>query len=153
VRTTTTLLLASLPLLITFGCGRSDTQRTEVNGTVRVNGELLGSGAISFRPTEGNQGPSSGAQITDGKYHIPRTMGVAIGKNRVSILSPTLTGGKIDSGGGLMVEEGVQTIPPKYNYSSEIIRDLQPGSNQLDFDLKVDSAEWPSARFLGPVKK
>jgi hypothetical protein len=148
----TTFLLLAVWVLATFcGCGGPDN-RAEIQGTVRVNGELLASGAISFRPTEGTQGPSSGARIADGRYHVPRTMGVAVGKNLVSVVSPTLTGRKIDSGGGLMVEEGVQTIPPKYNYSSKVVSEVQPKSNQLDFDFKIDAKEWPAAAYLKTIK-
>jgi hypothetical protein len=134
-----------------IGCGKSEN-RAEISGTVRVNGKLLSSGAISFRPTEGTEGPSSGAPIADGKYHVPRTMGVAIGKNQVCIISPTPTGRKIDRGGGLMVDEGVQTIPPKYNYSTELVCKVQAKSNELDFDLKVDPKQWPEAAYLKTIE-
>jgi hypothetical protein len=144
---TTTRLLIILVMAAAIGCGKPEN-RAEISGTVRVNGQLLVSGAISFRPTEGTQGPSSGAQIVDGAYHVPQTMGVAVGKNLVCVVSPTLTGRKIDSGGGLIVDEGVQTIPPKYNYSSDLVCEVQAKSNQLDFDLKVDPKEWPNVRFL-----
>jgi hypothetical protein len=133
------------------GCGKSDNL-AEIQGTVRVNGQLLAAGAISFRPAEGTQGPSSGARIVDGKYHVSASMGVAVGKNTVCVVSPTLTGRKIDTGGGLMIDEGVQTIPPKYNYSSTLVCEVQPKSNELDFDLKVDAKEWPAAAHLKTIK-
>lgn len=135
----TILLLALLPLLMVFGCGGPDN-RAEVTGTVRFNGEPLPTGTISFVPTEGNSGPSSGGIITDGKYQVPRAKGVTVGKNKVSIYSTVKSGRKITQdqyrGGKDLMDEWVQVIPSKYNVQSEIICTVQPGSNQLDFDLK-----------------
>jgi hypothetical protein len=147
----TACLLIFLTGAAVCGCGKSATL-AEIQGTVRVNGQLLAAGAISFRPAEGTQGRSSGARIVDGKYHVPVSMGVAVGKNTVCVVSPTLTGRKIDTGGGLMIDEGVQTIPPKYNYSSTLVCEVQPKSNQLDFDLKVDPKDWPAVAHLQTVK-
>lgn len=140
VPTRSTCCLPTLLLLsITFGCGGPDN-RAEVRGTIRVNGQPLGSGSIAFSPTEGNDGPTAGARITNGQYHVPRAKGVAIGKNRVSIRSIKKTGRKIDRY-GTMVDEYVQAIPSQYNVRSTLVRDVQPRANVLDFDLKVDQAD------------
>jgi hypothetical protein len=130
--------LALLPLLI--GCGRSDN-RAEVSGTIRLNGEPLATGTISFVPMEGTTGPSSGGHIIDGEYHVPGQNGVAVGKNRVSILSVVKTGRKIGDLRGESEDEKVQVVPRKYNTESEVICTVQPGSNRLDFDLKGQSSE------------
>jgi hypothetical protein len=131
----TILPLMLLALLNILGCGGPD-KRAEVSGTVRLNGQPLASGSIAFVPTVGNTGPSSGGVITDGRYSVPRTKGVAIGKNRVSILSTVKTGRKIDIGRSDLQDEWLQVVPAKYNEQSEIVCDIKPGSNQQDFDLK-----------------
>jgi hypothetical protein len=125
---------ALLPLLAMSGCGGPDN-RAEVSGNVSFNGQPLATGSISFVPTDGNTGPSSGGMIVDGKYSVPRAKGVAVGKNRVSIISPVKTGRKIKFGGDRMEDEWVQSIPAKYNDDSELVRDFGPGSNRLDFEL------------------
>jgi hypothetical protein len=131
----TIFLLTLLPLLTVFGCGGPDN-RAEISGTVRLNGTPLATGSISFVPTEGTTGPSSGGLITDGKYHVPRAKGVAVGKNRVSILSVMKTGRRIADLRGELEDEKVQVVPRKYNEESELICTVKSGSNQLDFDLQ-----------------
>src|SRR5215470_15766954 len=64
-----------------LGC--SGDNRSEVSGTVKLNGQPVVEGAINFIPIEGNKGAGAGAAIIDGKYHIPRSSGVTAGKNRV----------------------------------------------------------------------
>jgi hypothetical protein len=130
MRTTIFLLL-----LMVCGCGGPDN-RAEISGTVRFNGQPLATGSISFVPTGEKSGPTSGALIADGKYHVPRAKGAALGENRVMICSVAATGRKIVSGHGDLVDERRQVIPAKYNDASELVRTVQPGSNQLDFDLK-----------------
>jgi hypothetical protein len=128
-------LLALLSLLTAVGCGGPDN-RAEITGTVRLNGEPLATGSISFVPTDGTVGPSSGGEIINGKYHVPRTKGVAVGKNLVSIRSAVKTGRKVAGSFGQMEDEQVPVIPRKYNDQSELVRDIQPKSNQVDFELK-----------------
>jgi hypothetical protein len=124
-----------LSLLLATGCGGPDN-RGEISGTVRFNGEPLATGSISFVPTGQNSGPTSGALIAGGTYHVPRDKGAAVGENRVMIRSVAKTGRKIVSGHGDLVDERRQIIPAKYNDASELVRTVQPSSNQLDFDLK-----------------
>jgi hypothetical protein len=44
-------------------------------------------------------------------------------------------------------DEVAPVIPPKYNDQSELACTVRSGSNQQDFDLEMDSAEWPPVRF------
>ena len=144
---TAILLLASLPLPMFFGCG-GPSDRVELGGTVRLNGQPLPTGSIAFYPADG-QGPASGGTIAGGKYYVPAAKGVAVGKNRVSILCTMKSGRKVNYGRGLSLEdEWVEVVPPKYNDQSEIICTIKPGSSPLDFDLKADPKEWPAAAFV-----
>jgi hypothetical protein len=146
-----TIPLVLLSLSMISGCG-GPQDRAEVSGTVRLNGQPLPTGAISFVPTEGTTGPSSGALIADGAYHIVRAQGAAVGKNRVSIRCVVKTGGKTTNRMGTSEDAKQQVVPPKYNDQSELVCDIKSGSNPLDFDLKVDVKEWPAATYLKTLK-
>jgi hypothetical protein len=121
-----------------LGC--SGDHRSEVSGTVKVNGQPVAEGAINFIPVEGNKGAGTGATITDGKYHIPRSAGVAAGKNRVELRAFKNTGRKVqDPTGkpGTLTDERVMIFPPEYNDRSTLVREVQSGSDTIDFDIRV----------------
>lgn len=68
------------------GCGsESGPERFEVSGTVIVDGQPLASGIISLVP-EG-EGPATGAEIKDGKFHLTRERGPTKGSHNVRITS------------------------------------------------------------------
>ncbi len=71
------LLVFTLPLFA--GCGRND--KTEVYGTVTVDGQPLEEGSITFIAL-GQNGRSAGGLIRDGQY---RVLDVYPGKNRIMI--------------------------------------------------------------------
>lgn len=121
-----------------LGCSGGD--RAEVSGTVSLNGKPIPEGSISFIPIEGNQGPEVGAVINNGRYHIPRSQGVMVGKNRVELKAFRNSGRKFpDPTGppGTLAEERVPAFPPEYNERSTLIRDVQKGSNTIDLDIRT----------------
>ena len=108
----------------------------DVSGAVTIDGELapLGS-SISFIPLDGAS-PTAGATLIDGKY-VTR---VPIGMNRVEIRAPrpmknqrpvTEGPGSEGPGGDLVVER----LPTKYNNDSELTFDVQPGTNEKNWEL------------------
>jgi hypothetical protein len=124
--------------LCVFGCSGSD--KAEVSGTVKVNGEPIQEGAITFIPVEGTVGPGTGAAIRDGSYHVPQSMGATVGKNRVELRAFRNTGKKVqDPTGkpGVLTDERVLVFPPEYNDRSTLVREIKPGSNSLNFDIPV----------------
>src|SRR5690349_17430823 len=130
------LLLASLALgwLCALGC----SDKASVSGTVRLNGQAIEEGSINFIPVEGNQGAGAGAVIDKGDYHVSRGKGVTPGKNRVELRAFRNTGRKVqDPTGkpGTMIDERVPAFPPEYNDKSTLVREVQPGSNKIDFDI------------------
>jgi hypothetical protein len=135
-----TIPLVLLSLSMISGCG-GPQNRAEVRGTVRVNGQPLDHGSITFRPADGNDGPTAGAGIVDGQYRVDRAKGVAVGKNQVVIQCTVKTGRQISGGRGMTQEQKIEVIPPRYNRASELVCDVKPGPNQLDFDLQVTSAD------------
>lgn len=121
------------------GCGDSTVdKRAEVFGTVQLDGKPVENGAISFVPTEGNSGPSAGGAITDGAYRVSRAQGPPFGKVRVEFNGLRKTGKKVQGkfGGGKTEDEFGELFPPKFNIESTVVRELQPGANAIDFDLK-----------------
>jgi hypothetical protein len=124
------LVLATL----TLGCG--DGGRAAVSGTVMLDGQPLPEGSITFFPTDGNRGPSAGGVIQDGTFEIDTRDGPMIGKNRVEIRSNTPTGRKIiDPRMPTMQLDEILAVPKRYNSDSELVRDLHPGHNELNFEL------------------
>jgi len=123
------------------GCGESGVERAEVQGNVTFDGTPVESGTISFIPIEGTQGPSAGGAITDGSYHIPPDKGPVIGKHRVQIVGTRKTGKQMKAGPeaedpNAIIDEIEMFIPPEYNTRSELTVDVEPGTNEFDFDLE-----------------
>lgn len=136
-------LLVGLSIL--SGCGESDgLDHLHVKGTVKVNGAPLDNGRISFLPTGGTPGPSTGTVIKNGEFEIPLAQGPVAGKHRIEIMAVRPTGRKIREGSGSenpdeLVEEVEQFIPPKYNQKSELTTDLnESNAESVAFDLKLD---------------
>jgi len=124
------------------GCGGSSgPARGAVRGRVTVDGQPASKGVISFVPTGGTTGPSSGGTIEDGSYEIESRHGPVVGQQRVTIRAFRPTGRKVEAGPpappGTMVDKIKQFLPPKYNTKSELTVEIQPGSNDLDFDLEL----------------
>ena len=139
VRITCAAAMLGTVALTILGCGRSvDSRRAEVRGEVTLDGESTVKGTITFFPTEGNTGPATGGTIEDGQYHIPRAEGPFVGKNRIEISSFRKTGQKVpwSRNPDKMVDEIVESVPPQYNKESKLVREVQQGTNVLDFELR-----------------
>jgi hypothetical protein len=131
-------LAALAALLLAAGC--SGGGKAEVSGTVLLDGEPVEQGSINFIPVEGTSGPGVGAVIKDGKYHIPKGKGVTVGKNRVELRAFRMSGRKVpDPMGrpGALTDERVPAFPPEYNTRSTLVREVQPGSNTFDFEVRT----------------
>lgn len=86
-------LLCAVVIVSTAGCDHDG--RVSVEGTVTLDGQLLEKGQIQFCPMPGTAGPTSGAEIVDGKFAIPADGGPFVGKFLVQITQSGLTGQKI----------------------------------------------------------
>jgi len=129
-----------VPILVLSGCGTSydGPQRAAVKGTVTVDGEPLEYGAISFLPTAGTKGPTAGARITEGRYQLKESDGPVVGKNRVEVTGSRSTGKTTRISTGQEIPEMVPVVPTKYNTNSELVRDVEQGKNELDFELVTE---------------
>lgn len=119
--------------LLISGCGSNN--RASVSGTVTLDGKTLESGVIAFLPTNGNQGPTAGAVISNGRYEIASARGPTFGAYRVTVSSMQKTGHKIPSLGGSL-DEMAEVIPLQYRDDSKLVIDVQPGGNTFDLELK-----------------
>ena len=131
-------VVVTLSVLLLAGC-TSDVpdNRGGVRGTVRLDGEFIAEGSIVFAPTAGNSGPTAGATIQDGAYHIQVRKGPTVGANRIEIWAKRKTGRKVPARPPQTGEEDeiVEAIPPKYNEKSTIVEEITPGENVIDFNL------------------
>jgi hypothetical protein len=122
-------LVALLPLI---GCG--GVEMAKVHGTVKVNGQPVQAGAISFYPKDGKT-KTTGGEIKDGQYSVE----VPVGMMKVSISAPKGTGkkkklyAKADSPEVEMKTEG---LPERYNIKSQLELEVKSGDNPKDWDLK-----------------
>jgi hypothetical protein len=128
----------ALAFLACLGCS-GGLNRAEVFGKVLVDKLPLERGMINFYPVEGTPGPSAGAEIKNGEYHVARKDGVVVGKNRIEIKGFRKTGRKIPDpmafGTNTLTDEIVQIVPPEYSSQSTLVREIKAGSNTMDFDL------------------
>jgi hypothetical protein len=136
---------AAFALIIALaGCG-GDKNRAAVEGNVTLDGVAVAEGRITFYPAEGNSGPTAGAVILNGRYSIPASAGVWVGKNRVEIHGNRKSG-EVKEGPsayprpgkekGEMMEFMEEAIPAIYNERSQLIHDVPPGKSVLDFELR-----------------
>jgi len=122
-----------LVVLGLLGCGRQGptAPTTKLEGMVRVDGQPVAEGVISFFPQGKKQAPPAKAQIRDGRYSADN---VPIGPVLVMLSAPKKTG-KIQKipESKAEYEEVVETIPNKYlgGIPLEITENLKT----KDFDL------------------
>jgi hypothetical protein len=110
-----------------------------ITGTVQLDNKPLSTGSIAWIPIEGTPGPGGGGGINnDGKYEIKA--GLRPGRYRVEIRSTrTLPGHQVlnPTIPAELVDEEVSVISEEYNSTrSSLIREVRPGSNVWDFNLK-----------------
>jgi len=106
-----------------------------------LDNETLASGSIHWVPIEGTAGPGGGAGIDkDGKYEIKQ--GLRPGKYRVEIRSTKTINRQIRNPTipSELVDQEVSVIPDEYNSKSSLVREVAPGSNVFNFDLKGTAA-------------
>jgi hypothetical protein len=120
-----------LSLLVAAGCAPPTT--AEVSGTVKIDGQLVKRGSISFYPLDGNS-PTAGGTITDGHYSVM----VPITTMQVRITAPKVVGRKklYDTPDSPEKDILVDSLPARYNTESELTLEVKPGKNHKDFELQ-----------------
>jgi hypothetical protein len=125
--------VASVSLCLLFaGCGGAPYNSGSVSGEVRIDGEAVPRGFITFSPTSKNQGPVVGAPIEEGKYHCDR---VPVGNITVTFAAqaaePTII---YDVATKTKHEIPKNILPSEYDAGLQI--KIVAGDNHRDFNLK-----------------
>jgi hypothetical protein len=125
-------VLAAIAVLLA-GCSNNKT--AVVAGTVRVDGEPLEKGSISFVPVDG-KGVTAGGEIVDGKYTVAKA---SPGTVEVQIRYPKVVGQKklYDTADSPTRDVFREALPAKYNDRTELRLEVQAGKNEKDWDLSL----------------
>jgi hypothetical protein len=130
--------LVPLGAALLAGCSDPYGGRMAVSGAVKLQGEPLKDGSITFVPLDG-QDTQSGAGITNGGYKVPREHGLKPGKYLVQLTSgdgKTPDREEDIAGPGSTNIVSVDRIPPEWNTDSkQQIEVKSGGANQFDFDI------------------
>jgi hypothetical protein len=117
-----------IAILIIAGCSKSGPDLAPVSGRVTLDGQPIVSTDVTFEP-DGRKSPSVGRTDKDGRYVLGYKRGVEgsiIGMNTVRISTVTKITG------------GAQLVPARYNTATELRREVKPGTNTFDFELKTN---------------
>jgi hypothetical protein len=133
------LTLAAVVLLP--GCGEK-TSRLDVYGKITMDGELVETGVITFKPLEGTKAPLVGVEFSHGKYDLSGGNGPPEGKYRVEIRSPKKTEKQVVVYKGAPPGyESVETIPAVYNTKSTLTVEVSQKNREHNFDLVSGSGD------------
>ena len=130
--------------LIVFASGCTDQYagRVGVRGSVKLKGQPIKSGTVSFEPTEG-QDTRATAVITDGAYDIPRQTGLKKGKYLIRVsagdgktaVNPVNPDEPPGPGGGSNIISK-ELVPKDWNVNSKQYQTVtEQNPNTIDFDI------------------
>jgi hypothetical protein len=125
------------PCLLLAGCS-GDAQTGTVSGMVKVDGQPLAEGTISFNPVDGNS-PTSGGNIINGSYSVSNVPAVA---QKVIISAPKVTGSRPaypNDPNSPQIKTTAETLPKKYSdpLQTELTLDVKAGNNAQDYSLST----------------
>lgn len=119
------------------GCsGEDGPEMGNVYGTVRLDGKPLPNASLVFVPDGGS--PSMGVTDADGQYELQYSSsknGATVGRHMVRI-STYRSGGEDDDGNE--IPPAPEKVPAQYNVNSTLVKDVKPGSNEINFVLESD---------------
>jgi hypothetical protein len=134
-----TWLLLTAGAVAAAGCAPNHGGRQEIKGTIKLKGQPLDQGTITFMPLSGDAATKEGAPITNGEYFIDRAHGLMPGKYRVSITSgdartPVNTDQPPGPTGANIISK--DRIPPEYGTNSkQDVEVKDKGPNVFNFDI------------------
>jgi len=116
--------MLALAMLAWTGCGGERPSLATVHGRITLDGQPLPEAQIRFDPVDAVRG-STGGTDQSGHYklsYLRGDEGAAIGEHRVTILKFT--------------PDGRQLVPPQYNQQTTLTETVEPGENEINFDLR-----------------
>lgn len=111
------------------------------SGEVRYNGQPVAEGMIYLDPVDPPNNRPTAGPIKDGKFNIPASDGLLVGRYRVRItasdlFSKSANTPQVDTDGLPSGPAFKELIPAKYNTNSELTFEVKAGANEHTFDLK-----------------
>jgi hypothetical protein len=130
------LILVAAASIATLGCSGSKYD-SQVSGTVKLDGQPIGPGVITFAPPGSAKNPAIGAIEPDGSYFLKtsRDIGLNPGEYTVSLqiveIPTDLAPGQRD------MRPTKSRIPAKYtsNDTSGLKLAVAPGRNTIDIEM------------------
>lgn len=132
------LLVGSLALVCTAGCGKSSgLEKVEVSGVVTLDGQPVPNGEIRFIPAAGTAGPISGGAIKDGAYAAKAKGGVPLGNHQVEIRAFRANAKSQGQAGSPGFEGGAaeQYLDKRYNEQTTLTATIDADTQTKDFQL------------------
>ncbi len=134
------LLLAAICCLLVVGlsgCGGSSggPKLGTVKGSVTLNGEPLAAAVVTFHPVNVEGTYSTARTDASGNYELifsRQSKGALVAEHRVTI-STGGDGDEEDEEGNPISRE--ERVPAQYNTKSELVRQVEPGANVINFEL------------------
>jgi hypothetical protein len=126
-------LACVITLIMAGGCGSSSEPRSQVSGSVSVNGEVLTGGTVLFMAEEG-QGASA-TLTSDGLY----SLNCPPGRYHVAVCPPARPDPLVATNADISAYEKLnKKIPTIYQDvgTSGIIAEVKLGQNSFDIQLK-----------------
>lgn len=121
-------------LLILTGCGESGPDLASVTGHVTLDGKPIANARVEFSPSEGRT--SVGTTNAEGVYELQYSIekaGAVVGSHNIKITTErAATGGE---GSVTLMPGSKELLPPIYNSNSNLIEEVTPGENIIDFSL------------------
>lgn len=120
-------------VVVIAGCG--GPPRAQVRGKVTIDGRPLENGSIEFFPVDG-KGQTAGTAIQNGEYQVE----TSVGEMKVTINGTEVVGKQkaYDTPDSPMIEIVRNAVPARYNSQSELKKTLNPGANEVNFELTGD---------------
>ncbi|WP_254507563.1 hypothetical protein [Anatilimnocola floriformis] len=120
-----------LAAILCTGCRPS---AVTLGGTVTVNGQPVEKGVIDFASLD-SAPVSPSLEIVGGRYRGK----ISVGMKRVSISAPVVTERRPEHNGpgAPMLEVTKESLPAKYNASTELTLEVTPALREKNYDLTV----------------
>ena len=134
--------VAFVCLLVFVGCSDSYGGRQEITGTVKLKGQPIKDGTVSFEPLEG-QGTRASAPIAAGAFKIARASGLVPGKYLIRIsagdgrtpVNPVNPEQPPGPGGGANIISK-ELVPASWNVNSKEERSVSSDApNNFEFNV------------------
>lgn len=120
-------------LLAVAGCSSG---LVDVSGKVMLDGAPLDDATITFVPTVGGQREAGWTTVSGGSYSIPPASRLGSGQFRVEIRALRSGGAGKGSPSDPDLIAAKEIVPSRYNSKSELVAEIKPGKNVVDFELK-----------------